>query len=889
MMSPCSGKLHNLCSNGLLSGLVILLFLMWTSSAQAFDVFVDGYKVELATRPTLRHARAMVPLNCLADALGVSIEPTADESMILLHMGSREIECFLDDPLVLVEGKTIDLGVAPYMAKGAIMVPLNFFHDVLGVGVQWDEGHQILYMGERPETPTVEPLAEGEARADANGEAEPRVKANTTRDIQGSSDQEAHTATSRLASRQTPSKAEIPMERAATGPKAMATVESGATGQGREFEVCDAGGEASSEKIEADKSGSQSSIRTTERTTGPTPKTQVSPIIHLERDGLAISQLLQDLYRGSHGPLDEMLAKEAKAPELSKGPRLQEVRFAMDGGRQRLDFISSDKINVEPVLYSNPAQLALDMPGVIIDAAHDEIYVGSGIIHGVRLNQHPNNLTRAIVDLAEATGYQIVPLDKGHGFSVIFNQRIGRVSLGRSGNTLSLKLETSGPVLYSISKLRQPDRVVIDVANATFVAGAAEVAVQDSAVLRLRISQYTPISTRIVLDLAHGIDIGDFDIGGQEGIVEFVFMDSKPIQTAGGGNLATLGRSFRRLLSNSVAYAAEEKPLGDVAATANPIEFEAEPPTSPLANQDQDKPLLETDSDAGSVDNAVRLEQVDLDENAEHSPIFPAFRRSGVDFSQWPAIQVNWLEPQSSAALKGKAILIDPGHGGLQPGALGVQGVQEKVYNLKVALRVGELLQWAGADVTYTRIGDRTVSLRERVDAVEAANADILVSIHANASLAKDATGTETLYHPGRPADRLLASSIQEKVVGQLDLFDRGIKQRSDLYILRHSPVPSALVEVGFLDHAEEGPFLLTAEAMEKGSMGIVRGIAAFFRDMDVVETTIVGGPLQLPKGPNGISSDETRSAWEDSLDEDEDIPGGEEMPSQSAGSDILE
>ena len=891
MMSPRRGKLHNLCSNGILLGLIMLLILFGASSVQAFDVFVDGYRVELANRPALRQARAMVPLNCLADALGVSIEPTPDETMVLLYMGSREIRFFIDNPLVSVEDKTIDLGVAPYIAKGAIMVPLNFFHDVLGVGVQWDEGHQILYMGERPESSVVDSGSSAKTTVDATPEVElsAKAKSDARQDTQDGSNQDPETTTSGTTIDTTPDRVAMFSEGVVTGGK-FTTMGSEATEQDTKPEEDDEGGKVRARKTEQRIEGQRSPTTAISTVASvPISETQVPSAIYLEREGLAISQLLKDLYRGPQGSIDEMLDRESRGPELPEGPRLLEVRSSMEDGRQRLDFVCSDQIDVEPVLYSNPAQLALDMPGVRVDGAHDELYVGSGTIQGVRLAQYSENLTRAVVDLVEATGYQIVPLDKAHGFSVVFNQRIGRVSLGRSGNYLRLKLETSGSVLYSVSKLKQPDRMVVDVANATFVAGAAEVAVNDSAVKKLRISQYTPTSTRIVLDLAHGLDIGDIEIGGQEGTVELVFIDGKT-QPAGGGNLATLGRSFKRLLPNSVAYATGEKLLSDVAVTATPSEFEAGCPIGPLVEQDQDKSSPWADDHTSALDYAGDLEQLGLNDNTEDSPVFPAFRRSNVDFSLWPTIQVNWLEPQSSAVLKGKTVLIDPGHGGLQPGALGVQGVREKVYNLKVALRVGELLQWAGADVSYTRIGDRTVSLRERVDAVQAVNADILLSIHANASLTKDATGTETLYHPGRPADRLLASALQENVVSQLGLFDRGIKQRSDLYILRHSPVPSALVEVGFLDHVEEGPFILTAEAIEKASMGLVRGVVAFFRDMDVVERTITKGPLQLPKGPNGMeSSDETRSAWEDSLDGDEDIPGGEETPSQSAGSDILE
>ena len=827
MVSLSRRKYNRICLRRVLPGLIVLFLLLGTSSALAFDVCVNGSQIELASRPTLRQAKVMVPLNCLADALGVSIEPTSDETLILLYMGSREVQLFLDQPQVSVDGKAIDLGVAPYMAKDALMVPLNFFHDVIGIGVQWDEGGQILYMGDRPEAPANQPAPDPEPR-------EPTAKPEPT-----------PTTTSKA----TP--AAIPGPVADPEPVEMAQ-----TYEDQEAIVYTV--EPDAEKQSPNKAGANTPFR---------------PIIHLEREGLALSQFLKEVYRGPNPVTDEAL------PERAEGPRLTEVSVNVEEGRQRLDFVSTVKVEVEPMLLGNPARLVLDIPGVTVDVVDDEIYVGQGIVHGVRLSQYAENVTRAVVDLAEATGYQISPLADGHGFSVIFNQRVGRASLWRSGSTLRLGLETSGPVLYSVSKLKAPDRMVIDVANATFVAGSAEVMVNDTAVKKLRISQYTPTSTRIVLDLAHAIDIGDIEVGTKEGTVELVFID-RWTQSMGGGQLAAVGRGFRELFPSSKARAAVEMQLTDVSSASPGPQGKAG-----IDDVDEDKPYLEEYGIVDAWGNAVTPDYSGLDEYNLDSPVFPAIRRSDVDFSRWPALQVNWLEPRSLAALRGKTVLVDPGHGGLQPGAPGVEGVPEKSYNLAMALRVGELLQWAGANVSYTRIADQTVSLRERVDAVQAVDADILLSIHANASLTRDATGTETLYHPGRPADRLLASALQENVVSQLGILDRGVKQRNDLYILRHSPVPSALVEVGFLDHAEEGVFLLTPEAIDKASMGLVRGVAAFFRDIDLVERVIDG---QMPKGPNGVeSSDGARSSWEDGTDGD--TVSEEDTPGRSAGSDTLE
>ncbi|NLK07896.1 MAG: AMIN domain-containing protein [Firmicutes bacterium] len=852
MLALNGGKLHNLCSNKLfLSAFLCLIVLaLGTSTAFALDIFVDGQQVELTSRLALRQARAMVPLDCLAEALGMSVELSKDDTAICLVSGyldvnfPNEIEVVLNERFIQINDTEVDLGVAPYLENGVVMVPLNFFHDVFGLPVEWNNGN--LH---------IKSLAATAAS----------VQSKTS----SAGSQDAHSDTAHA-------DGNLPIEKAK---EPAASIKPVGPARAPEFSMVfekeidtnvEMGAAADTPpvssagpKVEESKDAPPENGEKQEKTAdnpahhrendsaspGKASSAQLPQVIYLERDGSALSQLLEQLSRGlqkEHN--DELVTFE--------GPRLQKIEFAEESGRQCLDFLSSGPVSAEPILYSNPASLALIMEGVLLDAPQDELYVGSGVIYGVKLEQFSNTTIRAVVDLVEPTGYEIRPLDAERGFRVLFNQRMGKAGLSRMGASLHLELEVSGPVRYVVSKLAKPDRMVVDVENTTFIGGTAEVAVADPAVYKMRISQYTPTSTRIVLDLNHPIDIGEVEMASRPGVVELAFIDTEaPVNV--GGRLASLGKSFERLLPANVAHAAEKELLTQI--------------TSEVPLADALKPIDGDDTLNPSISNAnearVEFEHQDSDRDPKEdetiSPVFPAFRRSDIDFSQWPFLQVSWLEADSLAALKGRSVLIDPGHGGMQPGALGTAGVREKTYNLLVALRVGELLQWSGADVSYTRVGDRTVSLRERVDAVQPVNAEVLLSIHANASLTKDATGTETLYHPGIPENRDLAEAVQRHVVSKLGLTDRGTKKRSDLYILRHCPVPSALVEVGFLDHEEEGIFLLTDEAIEKAAMGIVQGLAAYFLGKAGSGT---GESMESERPLERESLEEVEPSWEGNL-----------------------
>jgi len=167
-------------------------------------------------------------------------------------------------------------------------------------------------------------------------------------------------------------------------------------------------------------------------------------------------------------------------------------------------------------------------------------------------------------------------------------------------------------------------------------------------------------------------------------------------------------------------------------------------------------------------------------------------------------------------------VCIDPGHGGSSdPGAIGKTGVQEKVVNLAIALRVAAILRPV-VDVVMTRETDVDVSLQDRA----AVEADAFASIHCNAADNPDANGTETLYYPGSIMGRRLADRIQAHVVQELGTVDRGVKERPDLAVLRLSNCPAALVEIAFVSNVKEEAMLEDPAIHARAAQAIAEGIA---------------------------------------------------------------
>ncbi len=171
-------------------------------------------------------------------------------------------------------------------------------------------------------------------------------------------------------------------------------------------------------------------------------------------------------------------------------------------------------------------------------------------------------------------------------------------------------------------------------------------------------------------------------------------------------------------------------------------------------------------------------------------------------------------------------VVIDPGHGGSDPGAVGIGGLREKDIILPISLRIAELLEREGIQAVLTRPNDTFVSLDGRVQIARSSNADLFVSIHANAiSLSRpDVNGLETYYYSSGLG---LAQTIQRTILEKLNMRDRGVRQ-ARFYVLRNSPMPAVLVEVGFVTGREDAAKLANPDFREQMAEAIAAGIIRY-------------------------------------------------------------
>lgn len=184
-----------------------------------------------------------------------------------------------------------------------------------------------------------------------------------------------------------------------------------------------------------------------------------------------------------------------------------------------------------------------------------------------------------------------------------------------------------------------------------------------------------------------------------------------------------------------------------------------------------------------------------------------------------------------NVASKRLKVAIDPGHGGRDPGAVGIGGLRETDIVLEVGLKLAELLQQQGVEVILTRQDEREIDLAPRVNQANRADVDLFVSVHANAiSMSRpDVNGIETYYYAAG-ASQQLAEAIQESLIEATNSNSRGVRQ-ARFYVLRQTVMPATLVEVGFVTGAADARRLVDSEYRQLLAQAIARGVLHYISE----------------------------------------------------------
>lgn len=193
-----------------------------------------------------------------------------------------------------------------------------------------------------------------------------------------------------------------------------------------------------------------------------------------------------------------------------------------------------------------------------------------------------------------------------------------------------------------------------------------------------------------------------------------------------------------------------------------------------------------------------------------------------------------------------KIVGIDPGHGGIDPGAVGKNGISENEINLSIGLKLKRYIEQGGGFVVITRAdsgglySNQSTTIKEkkkedlmkRKEIIEDGNCDIFLSIHLNSFQQSQYHGAQTFYKIDSEESMKLAYIVQEELRNVLDENNNRIPQnRDDLYLLRELDIPSILVECGFLSNPQEEALLANERYQDKIAWAIYKGITRYFNE----------------------------------------------------------
>ena len=465
----------------------------------------------------------------------------------------------------------------------------------------------------------------------------------------------------------------------------------------------------------------------------------------------------------------------------AEAARLQFWRF--DPAENRLTFTTDDSIQPTAQLLSNPTRLVIDMPGTTLRAPETQSLEGA--IKTISVSELDAETTRLIVEYNP--GYTVDP---------------GQVQVrGESARQWAVEL---------------PEPVETGEGNSTVASSNADGDASTGDRNRVSNRPVEGARTRVqgIMATSDGFFIrtdgetAEVDVSRSEEDGQRLITLELP-QTA-----VALGLTTARLPVNR--YSVETWRVNQV--SADPARASI---TLALGEDSPDWEISTSPTGIILLPKDISISQVP----DEGSPPASSAASTVASAERQPPATRQQRTTEMPTLPNGRfTVVLDPGHGGRDPGAVGINGLQEKQVVNDITPQVAEILRAQGVNVILTRDRDMEVDLAPRVQIAERANATIFVSIHANAiSMSRpDVNGLETFY--ASDAGQRLANTVHGTVLNEMGMRDRRVRS-ARFYVIRRTSMPAILIETGFVTGAEDAPNLANPARRERMATAIARGI----------------------------------------------------------------
>ncbi|SFI11054.1 N-acetylmuramoyl-L-alanine amidase [Tindallia magadiensis] len=532
---------------------------------------------------------------------------------------------------------------------------------------------------------------------------------------------------------------------------------------------------------------------------------------------------------------EELLGDEAQ---------LKDISIKMVEGMPEIRLKTGEEVAFNTAQLMNPQRLVFDLNHTRLrmdqsDAMQEDKTVkvtapSNAYISGVRSSQFEKTpwVTRLVLDMKNDIGHD-VRYDEATGEMVIrLIHYVDEVRFERYNAKEVVVIAGSNAHDYNLMKLDGPHRLVIDTMDSVLNPGHRfpDFNVGGRVADRVRVSEFTPDHhydpedkiVRTVIDLNKVPDMDDLYFDKQNGRL-VVHLEGKPDE---GYRYVETGWTSAHLTffgDKAVDYELEVDESAGIVKLIMPKDNM----DIPFELLDVDDPLIEFIQITENTDGDKLIANVHVKAGVEiRSPGIKNTRNLSLEFTN------------RDMRYREKLIVIDAGHGGRDPGATSTTlNMPEKDVVLEVALEAEKLLQEAGFRTYMTRRDDTFVSLEDRAAISNQLNADVFVSVHANAAPRADLKGVETLYYPSENSstdfrDNLrLAEIFQEEMVRTLNASSHRINARDRLYVLRETNMPAIITEIGFLTNPEEEQLLATTQYRKRAAEGIRNAVIRYVEE----------------------------------------------------------
>ncbi|MBD2043567.1 N-acetylmuramoyl-L-alanine amidase [Microcoleus sp. FACHB-672] len=560
----------------------------------------------------------------------------------------------------------------------------------------------------------------------------------------------------------------------------------------------------------------------------------------------------------------------------AEAAKLQSWRFDTD--QNRLYINTEGGVQPKAQLLANPTRLVIDLPGTTVGRNPQAQPVG-GAIKSVRVGQFNGQTTRLVIELNP--GYTLDPqkvIVRGTTASrwtvqLPTPQAIAEApgdsplepSPGTSSDTAGsptvlenvrvtpdgLFLRTSGrSPQVKVQRTRDRTVVNIELQNATIRPDLQgfEQAVNRYGIQQLKVSQVRnsgPVA-RVSLKVTNPKDEWEATVTNLGGVIVLPKgagvasgSPNQPSESANPGNVATI-EAVQLAANGSQLLIRTDKPFTytsdwDQGSGAYKIVIASArvgaKVRSPITNARSSLSSVQIQQ-TGSSTVAILVRPaagVQITELNQPTAQLLSLQLQRAESNNAPPPRSNYPPSPNSGIRNGRAVVIvDPGHGGRDVGAVGIGAIREADIVLDISLQVAQLLEQQGVQAILTRSDDREIDLEPRVQLAERVNASLFVSIHANAidMSRPEVNGIETYYYSN---GERLAATIHNSMLQSTGSRDRGVRQ-ARFYVLRKTSMPAVLVETGFVTGAEDAPKLANAAYRQRMAEAIARGILQYIQ-----------------------------------------------------------